>query len=63
MKQLPAVNSSKINRCIFSFVVPFVLDGKQVKCEVVCVSICVCVGRWVKVSGFHEEMTRAEHSK
>ena len=42
MKQLPAVNSSKINRRIFSFIVPFVLDGKQVKCEVVCESMCVC---------------------
>lgn len=31
MKQLPAVNSLKINKHIFSFVVPFVLDGKQVK--------------------------------
>ena len=62
MKQLLAVNSSKINKHIFSFVVPFVLDGKQVKCEIVCVSMCVG-GEWVKVSGFHEEMKRAEHSK
>lgn len=42
MKQLPAVNSSKTNKHIFSFVVPFVIDGKLVKREVVCVSMCVC---------------------